>query len=85
MRSGFVEIGWFSWLQMRFPDEIRGRATSIFMVISTVTMASSVTVAGWLTRQVSATQLFMLAGAVTVGLALLGALLRKLGVLRVDA
>ncbi|MFC5743026.1 MFS transporter [Dyella tabacisoli] len=84
-RAGFVEIGWFSWLQQRFPDEIRGRATSIFMVVSTANIAASVTFSGWLTRHVQASELFLLAGAATVSLALLGMLLRALGVLRVDA
>lgn len=84
-RAGFVEIGWFSWFQQQIPDEIRGRATSIFMVLSTVNMAASVTFSGWLTRHMQATELFLLAGVVTMLLAFLGMLLRAAGVLKVHA
>lgn len=84
-RSGFVEIGWFSLLQQRYPDDIRGRATSIFMVISTANMAASVTFAGWLTRHMPASELFVFAGLATAAVVLVSALLRATGVLRIDA
>lgn len=84
-RTGFVEIGWFSWLQQRYPDEIRGRATSIFMVVSTINISLSVALSGWLTRQMPAKELFMLAGAMTLGVVMVSALLRAFGVLRIDA
>ncbi len=84
-RTGFVEIGWFSWLQQRYPDEIRGRATSIFMVVSTINISTSVALAGWLTRQMPAKELFMLAGAMTLAVVMVSALLRAFGVLRIDA
>lgn len=85
MRSGVVEIGWFSWLQARYPEDIRGRATSVFMVISTMNLSASIAVAGWLTRRLSASGLFLLAGEATVLMALLGALALRTRVLRVDA
>ncbi|HEX7817150.1 MFS transporter [Dyella sp.] len=84
-RSGFVEIGWFSLLQQRYPDDIRGRATSIFMVISTANMAASVTFAGWMTRHMPASELFVFAGAATAVIVLVATLLRAMGVLRIDA
>lgn len=84
-RTGFVEIGWFSWLQQRYPDEIRGRATSIFMVVSTINISASVALSGWLTRQMPAKELFMLAGAMTLAVVVVSALLRAFGVLRIDA
>jgi len=84
-RAGFVEIGWFSWLQQRYPDEIRGRATSIFMVISTINISASVALSGWLTRQMPAKELFVLAGVATLAVVMVGALLRFFRVLRIDA
>lgn len=84
-RTGFVEIGWFSWLQQRYPDEIRGRATSVFMVVSTINISASVALSGWLTRQMPAKELFMLAGVMTLTVVVVSALLRAFGVVRIDA
>lgn len=78
IRAGFVEIGWFSWVQMRIPEEVRGRAMSIFMVMSIVTMASSMTLSGLLARYLPAYQLFLCSGAVSVAIAVFGMLSRRL-------
>ncbi len=83
-RAGFVEIAWFSWLQQRYPDEIRGRATSVFMVVSTLNISASVALSGWLSRQMPAKEVFILAGVATLVVVAIGALLRMLGLLRVD-
>lgn len=83
-RAGFVEIAWFSWLQQRYPDEIRGRATSVFMVISTLNISASVALSGWLSRQMPAKELFMFAGAATLVVVTVGALLRMTGLLKVE-
>jgi len=85
VRSGFVEIGWFSLLQQRYPDEIRGRATSVFMVISTANMSAAVTFAGWLTRHMPASELFFFAGLITCAITLVATALRVMGKLRIDA
>ncbi len=84
-RTGFVEIGWFSSLQQRYPDEIRGRAISIFMVVSTINISASVALSGWLTRHMPAKELFILAGAMTLLVVVVCALLRAFGVLRIEA
>ena len=83
-RAGFVEIAWFSWLQQRYPDDIRGRATSVFMVISTINISGSVALSGWLSRQMPAKELFIIAGAATLVVVAIGAALRMSGLLRVD-
>lgn len=83
-RAGFVEIAWFSWLQQRYPDEIRGRATSVFMIISTLNISASVALSGWLSRQMPAKELFIIAGVAALTVVLVSALLRMLGVLKIE-
>ncbi|MBO9830653.1 MFS transporter [Xanthomonas sp. A2111] len=83
-RTGFVEIAWFSWLQQRYPDEIRGRATSVFMVVSTINISASVALSGWMSRQMPAKEIFLLAGAATLLVVTVSALLKIFGVLKID-
>lgn len=84
IRAGFVEIGWFSWVQMRIPEDVRGRAMSIFMVLSIVTMASSMTLSGLLARYLAAYQLFICSGVVSAAVALLAMLSSRLRSIRMN-
>ena len=72
---------WTNTLQSMVPPEKLGRVSSIDALGSFVLMPAGFALAGWLTDAIGPAQVFLLGGASTVGLALLGFLhpaIRKL-------
>jgi hypothetical protein len=67
--SGYLQITIFSWIGLRVPAALMGRAMSIFMFIFLGLAPLSAVGAGWLLRWVALPQLFLGGGVVLVFLA----------------
>ena len=69
---GFASVRLRSWLQARVPDEVRGRVMSLVMLGSFGTAPFSLAAAGVLVDAGLTTAMFIAAGAIMIGAAILG-------------
>ena len=69
---GLVNVQYFSWLQLRVPDELRGRVMSLVMLASIGLAPVSLALAGALVDLGAATLMYAVAGAIVLCAALVG-------------
>lgn len=69
--GGYLQVAVFTWMQRRVPPGLVGRTTSLFMFIFMGLVPVSAAAAGWLLRVISLQALFMGAGALLIGVAVL--------------
>ena len=70
--AGFVNVQYFAWIQRRVDEELRGRVMSLVMFASIGLAPVSLAVAGALVDIGAATLMYLVAGGIVFGAALLG-------------
>jgi len=69
---GFINVQYFAWLQRRVAEDVRGRVMSLVMLGSIGLAPVSLAIAGALVDLGFATFMYLAAGALVVGAALVG-------------
>lgn len=64
--TGYMQIKVFTWIQQRVPQQMMGRAMSIFMFIFMGLAPVSAAATGWLLTQITLSQLFLGGGIILV-------------------
>ncbi len=80
--AGFLQVRVWTWMQRRVPPAMLGRAMSLFMFIFMGVGLLSAAVTGALLRQLTVTQMMLIAGVSLITLALAGMVLTPIRHLR---